>query len=296
MSTTTTDDPASRGRLEKSEEQIGIDADGGREGRALADGRRLHMGPAAVTILAVIAIWIIARLVWGHQWTLALDPQDTTTIQDNLNTWPDWVAQNQNISPVFIYFVNYIQIALQHVGDFFSAVFYQTTTGLGIPEIGWLGTTVLVTFVAYAIGNIKVAAMTAAIFLFFVLQGLWTDAMASFAQVLGGHLFLLSDRVATRHLGRPERPGQRADHAGPGLHADHAGVRLSGAAGADLLLGVGIRDCRGLHLRGSADHPDHRPRPPRRRNHHQRGGGLARGDRGVSGCAACCCRCPSAPR
>src|ERR1700712_3271794 len=129
MSTTTTDDPAARGddpgartRLEKSEEQIRI-------------------GPAALAILAVIAIWLIARLIWGHQWTLALDPQDTTTIQDNLNTWPDWVAQNQNISPVFIYFVNYIQIILQNVSDFVSSIFYQTTTGLGIPEIGWGGTT-----------------------------------------------------------------------------------------------------------------------------------------------------------
>ncbi len=188
MSATTTDDPASRGRLEKSEEQIGIDADGGREGRAI-DGRLPTVGPAAVAILAVIGIWLISRLVWGHQWTLPLDPQDTTAIQDNLNTWPDWVAQNQNISPVFIYFINYIQIILQHVSDFFSAVFYQTTTGLGIPEIGWLGTTVLVTFVAFAIGNVKVAALTAGIFLFFVFQGLWSDAMATFSQVLAAIFF-----------------------------------------------------------------------------------------------------------
>ncbi len=187
MSATSTD-PAARARLEKSEEQIGIDADGGREGRAQAEGR-LHIGPAAVAVLAVIAVWLIARIFWGGQWTLALDPQDTTTIQDNLNTWPDWVVQNQNVSPVFLYFINYVQIVLEHVSDFVSEVFYQTPTGLGIPEIGWLGTTVLVTFLAFAIGNAKVAALTAGIFLFFVFQGLWSDAMATFAQVISAILF-----------------------------------------------------------------------------------------------------------
>ncbi len=188
MSTTTTDDPASRGRLEKSEAQIGIDADGGRD-TATGAQRRLSVAPAALSILVIIAIWIIARLVWGHQWTLALDPQDTTTIQDNLNTWPDWVAQNQNVSPVFIYFINYIQIILQNVSDFVSEVFYQTNSGLGIPEIGWFGTTILVTFLAFAIGNAKVAALTAGVFLFFVFQGLWSDAMATFSQVLAAIFF-----------------------------------------------------------------------------------------------------------
>lgn len=188
MSTTTTGDPATKARLEKSEEQIGIDADGGRRGGHLQE-RRVPFGPAAVALLAVLAVWLVTRLVWGHQWTLALDPQDTTTIQDNLNTWPDWVAQNQNTSPVFIYFINYLQIILQNVSDFIGAMFYQTTTGLGIPEIGWLGTTVLVTFLAYVIGNAKVAGLTAAIFLFFVFQGLWTDAMATFSQVLAAIFF-----------------------------------------------------------------------------------------------------------
>ena len=150
--------------------------------------RRRFPAPAVIVIV-VLAVWVILRYALADKWNLALLPNDTTTIHNNLNTWQDWVAQNQNSNPFFIYFVNYIQIVLEHVSDFMNNVFYQTQTGLGIPWIGWFGTTVLVTFVAFAIGNVKVAAFTLAVFLFLVLQGLWTDAMASFAQVVTAVLF-----------------------------------------------------------------------------------------------------------
>jgi glycine betaine/proline transport system permease protein len=186
--TTTTTDPASEADLEKSEAQLGANAD--RVGPPEPPGGRwFPSGTAAVTVIGILVVWVIARFALADRWTLALDPQELTTIHTNLNTWPDWVAQNRNSSPVFLYFVNYIQIVLQHVSDFISATFYQTPNGLGIPSIGWLGTTVLVTWIAYAVGNVKVAALTAAVFLLFVLQGVWTDAMASFAQVIAAVLF-----------------------------------------------------------------------------------------------------------
>ncbi len=188
MSTGTTTNPQSEAALEKSEAQLGSNADrvysGGPE-----VGRRFPVGTATIVLVGALAVWVIARFALAGRWTLALDPQDLTTIHTNLNTWPDWVAQNQNSSPIFIYFVNYIQILLQHVSDFISQTFYQTPNGLGIPYIGWLGTTVLVTWIAYAVGNVKVAVLTAAVFLLFVFQGLWSDAMASFAQVISAVLF-----------------------------------------------------------------------------------------------------------
>lgn len=188
MSTGTRTDPQAGAALEKSEAQLGANAD-----RVYADepevGRRFPVGTAAIILIGTLAVWVIARYTLADKWTLALDPQDLTTIHTNLNTWPDWVAQNQNSSPIFLYFVNYIQILLQHVSDFVSQVFYQTPSGLGIPYIGWLGTTVLVTWIAYAIGNLKVAALTGGVFLLFVLQGVWGDAMATFSQVISAVLF-----------------------------------------------------------------------------------------------------------
>ncbi len=186
MSTTRTAAAADVG-LEKSEAQLGRNADP----VAVDDvpSRRMPVGAATTALLLVLLIWVLARVTLANKWTLALDPQDLTTIHSNLNTWPEWVAENQNVSPVFLYFINYIQLLLQHVSDFISEVFYQTQTGLGIPYIGWLGTTVLVTWIAYAVGNVKVAALTAAVFLLFVFQGVWSDAMASFAQVISAVLF-----------------------------------------------------------------------------------------------------------
>ena len=187
LSTTSTD-PEAAAALTKSEAQLGVDADP-RGPVDTTPPRRLPVGAATIAVLAVLAIWIVARFALANRWTFALDPQELTTIHSNLNTWPDWVAQNQNSNPFFLYFVNDIQLLLQNVSDFVSEVFYQTQTGLGIPYIGWLGTTVLVTWIAYAVGNVKVAVLTAVVFLLFVLQGVWADAMASFAQVLTAVLF-----------------------------------------------------------------------------------------------------------
>ena len=173
--------------LTKSEAQIAPGLD--RAAAAAIPRRRLPLSAAGLTLLAVLVVWLIARFVFADKWTLALDPQELTTIHSNLNTWPDWVSQNQNVNPFFLYFINDIQILLQKVSDFVSEVFYQTQTGLGIPYIGWLGTTALVTWIAYTVGNVKVAVLTAVVFLLFVVQGVWADAMASFAQVVAAVLF-----------------------------------------------------------------------------------------------------------
>ena len=96
--TTTTTDPASGADLEKSEAQLGANAD--RVGPPEPPGGRwFPSGTAAVTVIAILVVWVIARFALADRWTLALDPQELTTIHTNLNTWPDWVAQNRNSSP-----------------------------------------------------------------------------------------------------------------------------------------------------------------------------------------------------
>lgn len=185
---TTPADPAAPPALTKSDAQLGMAVDPA-PAEEPTPRRRMPLGAASMAVLGVLVIWLIARFALANKWTLALDPQDLTTIHNNLNTWPDWVAQNQNSNPFFLYFINDIQILLQKVSDFISEVFYQTPNGLGIPYIGWLGTTVLVTWIAYAVGNVKVAVLTAVVFVLFVVQGVWADAMASFAQVIAAVLF-----------------------------------------------------------------------------------------------------------
>ncbi len=189
MSTDISKDVARQVAAEKSLDQLGPDAGQVVELGAPVSNRSRMLGVGTLAVLGTIVLCVVLRYVLADRWTFPLEQQDTTTIQDNLTTWPDWVTANQNSNPFFTYFVNYLQIILQHTADFLSNVFYETSTGLGIPYIGWLGTTVLVTYLAYALGNVKVAALTFAVYLLFVLQNLWPDAMATFAQVLSAVFF-----------------------------------------------------------------------------------------------------------
>lgn len=148
--------------------------------------------PAAIWMLAgVVLAWVLVRLIWGGQAVQALGPIERTQIHLNLNTWPIWVQQNQNVNPVFLYFLNHLQIFLDAFGNLSIRVFARNDWGLGIPEIGWLGTTVLLTWLAWVVGNAKVAALTAGVLVVFVLQGLWDDAMLTFAQVAAAVLIAL---------------------------------------------------------------------------------------------------------
>ena len=61
------------------------------------------------------------------------------------------------------------------VANLFIATFAASSTGLRLPEIGWLGTVGLLT-VAYAVGDVRVALLTVAVFVFFGIQGLFVEA------------------------------------------------------------------------------------------------------------------------
>ncbi len=172
---------------EHSEAQISAAVDKG----TTPTRRPFGIGLGALVMIGTIAAWLLIRVIFAGVATFPLAPNDLTQIHQNLNTWPEWVAENQNSNPVFLYFINYIQIFLQHTGDFCTHLFAQTDVGLGIPEIGWLGTTVLVTYVAWVIGNTRVALLTLGVFLFFVLQGLWADTMITFALVVASVVIAL---------------------------------------------------------------------------------------------------------
>ncbi|GGL89256.1 ABC transporter permease [Nakamurella endophytica] len=154
--------------------------------------RRRRLPAAGTTLLALLALWLLARLLLGGRWTLPLAAADLTPLQLRLNDLNDWVSGHRNTSPLFLYFFNEIRLAVDTVGTAFTQVLSRTDVGLGIPEIGWLGTTVLVTALAYAVGNVRVAVLTLAVFCCFVLQGLWADAMDTFALVLASVLFALA--------------------------------------------------------------------------------------------------------
>lgn len=158
---------------------------------APAPRARRGTSPAVLAVLAAVAAFLLVRLFFGGQATLTLAKADLTPLQLRLNDLNDWVGANRNSSPIFLYLINYIQLGVEWLGATTTHLFSHTDVGLGIPQIGWLGTYVLLVVVAYAVGNGKVAALTAAVFGIIALQGLWMQAMDTFALVLAAVLLAL---------------------------------------------------------------------------------------------------------
>lgn len=150
-----------------------------------------RLGPTTIAIGATLVIWVILRFVLGGQWTLEIGRSELTPVQTSLNDLNAWVGDNRNSAPIFLYFLNYIQLGVEAIATFFTQLFSHTDVGLEIPQIGWLGTTVLLTFVAYAVGNVRVAALTLVGLLLIVTQGLWPETMDTFALVLASVLLAL---------------------------------------------------------------------------------------------------------
>ena len=154
-------------------------------------GIRARISGTAVAIAVTLVVWIILRLALGGRWTLDIGRSELTPLHVALNNLNDWVGENRNSSPIFLYFFNYLQLGVEAIGTFFTQLFSRTEIGLGLPQIGWLGTTVLLAFVAYAIGNVRVAVLTLVGLLIIVSQGLWAESMDTFALVIAAVLLAL---------------------------------------------------------------------------------------------------------
>jgi glycine betaine/proline transport system permease protein len=153
-------------------------------------GRRM-LSASTLLLLGTVVGWLICRQLFADRWTLPLAKADLTDLHTNLNNFNDWVGNNRNTSPIFLYFFNEIRLVVDATGTFFTALISKTDVGLGIPQIGWLGVLTLLTFVAFAISTWRMALLTAVVFFFIGLQGLWPDTMDTLALVFSAVLFAL---------------------------------------------------------------------------------------------------------
>ncbi len=155
----------------------------GRPHRAISIG--------TVAVLAAIGLWLLARLVLANRFTLQLDTAGLTPLHRSLNDARDWVDANRNTSPVFVYFLNYVQLTVEAVGTVVTHLIARSDTGLGIPQIGWLGLVALATWTAAALGNLRVAALTLVSLVIISLQGLWEPATDTLSLVISAVFFAL---------------------------------------------------------------------------------------------------------
>jgi glycine betaine/proline transport system permease protein len=151
--------------------------------------RRLAL-PRWMYVVAVAAVlWLIAWRVFNGMWTLPLQSAQLTPLHLWLNDVNAWVRDNRDSNPLFVYVFDSIRDGVGWVAAIFTRLFVQTDVGLQLPEIGWLGVVALVTWLAAAVGNYRVAILTAVGFTAFGVLGIFTEAMWTFSLTLTAVLF-----------------------------------------------------------------------------------------------------------
>jgi glycine betaine/proline transport system permease protein len=141
---------------------------------------RLHVSRSGA-VGGIIVIWLIGYQALKGRSTLALAQADITSVHTRLNDLNDTVGRNRDSNPLFLYFFNEIRLVIERLAKFFSGLVAQPAYGRTVPLLGWLGVVVLIAFAAWAWGNLKVAVLAAAGFVFMGMQGLWTESMDTLA-------------------------------------------------------------------------------------------------------------------
>ncbi|WP_030295941.1 ABC transporter permease [Streptomyces katrae] len=144
-------------------------------GRTPVRGGRARV--AAAVLVGWAALWLALRGV--H--TLPLGTAELAPLHRRFNEINDAVGAGRNSNPVFLYVFNEIRLGIDHLVTFLQALIAQPSYGRPVPVIGWLGVVALVGYVSWAFGNVRVAALAVAGFVFFGLQGLWRESMDTLA-------------------------------------------------------------------------------------------------------------------
>ena len=136
-------------------------------------------GPAQyfAAIAAVLGVWIVLFFFLRGRNTLALAPADTRPLHVWLSDLQTRVGEGRNTNPLFTYFFNPIRSVIDAFGTAIADLIAHPVDGRPVPYIGWLGVVVLFTFLAWMLGNWKVALLTLCGLLFMGLQGLWQESM-----------------------------------------------------------------------------------------------------------------------
>jgi glycine betaine/proline transport system permease protein len=154
----------------------------------IAAAPRLSRKAAAV---GVLVLWLVGFVLLRGRNTLALAEADVTPVHQSLNDLNDTVAANRNSNPLFLYFFNEIRLVVDELARGVQALIAQPALGRPLPVIGWLGVVALAAFAAWALGNLRVALLTAGGLLFIGLQGLWQEGMDTLALTITAVLLSL---------------------------------------------------------------------------------------------------------
>ncbi|ATL67774.1 ABC transporter permease subunit [Nocardia terpenica] len=143
-------------------------------------------GPAlgVLSVAGVLVVWIVLFAPLRGRNTLALAPADTTSLHRWLSRVQTAVGEHRGSSPIFTYLFNPVRAVIDGFAGALQDLIALPVDGRPVPYIGWLGVVALLSYLAWVLGNGRVALLTAGVFLFAGLQGLWQETMETLALTL----------------------------------------------------------------------------------------------------------------
>ncbi|MHA5053577.1 ABC transporter permease [Streptomyces sp. SD15] len=138
---------------------------------ALVKGATRHRAVGKLLLLAVAAAVIVPLLNarWGSgTWPHTL----TVDLTEPLGRASDWIIDNRDSHPLFLYFFGYVSNAIALA---VRAVY------LVLLAVGWAGVTAIAALVAWRAAGVRLALGTAAAFLACGLLGMWVPTMQTLA-------------------------------------------------------------------------------------------------------------------
>ncbi len=123
--------------------------------------------------------------------TLPLDTSSLTSFQNWLNRVSDWIGNNRTSNPVFTFFINVIRSFIDAFVTGIQDLISQAIGNNASPLLGWFGIVVLLSYVAYAVANIRIAMLVSAGLVSLGLLGYWQESMDTLALTLAAVVLAL---------------------------------------------------------------------------------------------------------
>ncbi len=134
--------------------------------------------------LGTAVVWVALYLLLKDRNTLFLPPAELTPLHRRLNDLNDAVGRSRDSNPLFLYGFNEVRLFLDTVVGWVQDLIARPAGGRPVPQLGWLGVVAVATYVAGALGNLRVALLALVGLTFLGLQGLWLESMNTLALTL----------------------------------------------------------------------------------------------------------------
>jgi glycine betaine/proline transport system permease protein len=141
--------------------------------------------------LSIVVSWLVLFVIFRGRDTLEIAQSELTPLHRWFNDLNDTIGANRNSNPIFLYFFNEIRLVIDNLVTGIQYLISQPVPDRGAPLIGWLGVVAIAGYVSWVAGNVRVAVLAVAGFVFFGLQGLWEESMDTLALTAAAVLIAL---------------------------------------------------------------------------------------------------------